>query len=129
MLVAGVLGTEDWLDHELFSSSSKRSRNFDAFCAALEAELAKKGRCVECRTSSSCSVLLADENCDSHWSVLGCSIPNAVLGLDLCVAGCRDDWIQIFLDAGIAVSKVNTIQEAIDDAQVCCRRTTCIRTY
>ena len=45
-VVIGVLGTEHWLEHELFSSSSKRSRNFDAFCAALEGELAKKGRCV-----------------------------------------------------------------------------------
>lgn len=30
----------------------------------------------------------------------------------------RDEWIEIFLDAGIVVSQVNTIQEAVDDAQV-----------
>ena len=63
--LCGVLGTEDWLEHELFSSSGRRSRNFDAFCAALEGELGKRG---------------------------------------------RDDWIEIFLEAGLAVSKVNTIQ-------------------
>jgi crotonobetainyl-CoA:carnitine CoA-transferase CaiB-like acyl-CoA transferase len=42
--LCGVLGTEGWLEHELFSSSSRRSRNFDAFCAALEGELCKRGR-------------------------------------------------------------------------------------
>jgi crotonobetainyl-CoA:carnitine CoA-transferase CaiB-like acyl-CoA transferase len=31
---------------------------------------------------------------------------------------CRDEWLQLFFDAGLAVSKVNTIQEAVDDAQL-----------
>lgn len=93
-MIVGVLGTEHWLEQDCtFSSSSKRSRNFDSFCAALEGELAKKGRCVvmifSCSPPNVVSVYSFSDQPSCSPVMYGC-----------CSLFCRDEWIKIFLGAG-----------------------------